>query len=180
MDFKKLMGHNCYLLPYMVDNAEKWAEWFYDPEIPSVLGDKVFTSPITSEEEQESITPNLDQQNHIFGIFEKGTDQIVGRIGLFNIQVADRHAMVGIQLGEKKYWGKGFGQDSMTLILDYAFGILNLHNVMIRTFEFNARSLVCYNKVGFKEIGRRRQVRVIAGKKYDELLFDILAEEFKH
>ena len=50
---------------------------------------------------------------------------------------------------------------------------------MLGTFEFNRRSMACYKKVGFKEIGRRRQARIIAGKKYDEIMMDILAEEFQ-
>ena len=178
MYFKKLIGQKVYLSPYTVDDAEKWAEWFNDLQTTLLLGDEVYT-PTSVEAEREFITQSLKKPNHFFGIIEKDTDQAIGRIGLFNINMVDRHAMVGIIIGEKNFWGKGFGQDSMSLILDYAFNILNLNNVMLGTFEFNRRSMACFKKVGFKEMGRRRQARIIAGKKYDVIMMDILAEEFK-
>jgi RimJ/RimL family protein N-acetyltransferase len=46
-------------------------------------------------------------------------------------------------------------------------------------FAFNERAIHCYQKVGFREIGRRRQARIIGGIKYDAVLMDILAEEFQ-
>jgi len=86
--------------------------------------------------------------------------------------------MLGIVIGEKGYWGKGYGQDAVRLLLDYGFNLLNLNSVMLGTFSFNQRAIHCYKKVGFKEIGRRRQARIIAGTAYDNVLMDILAEEF--
>ncbi len=70
------------------------------------------------------------------------------------------------------------GQEAIRLLLDYAFNLLNLNSVMLGTFAFNERTIACYRKVGFREIGRRRQARIIAGKAYDAVLMDILAEEF--
>jgi len=139
---------------------------------------KAYT-PTSVEAEREFITQSLKKRSHYFGIIDKDTDQAIGRIILFNINLVDKQAMVGIVIGDKNFWGRGIGQDSMSLILDYAFNILNLNNVMLGTFEFNKRSMACYKKVGFKEIGRRRQARIIAGKKYDEIMMDILAEEFQ-
>jgi RimJ/RimL family protein N-acetyltransferase len=49
---------------------------------------------------------------------------------------------------------------------------------MLGAIAFNERALQCYKKVGFKEIGRRRQARIIGDRKYDGILMDILAEEF--
>jgi RimJ/RimL family protein N-acetyltransferase len=98
---------------------------------------------------------------------------------LFDINHIDRCAMMGIGIGEKNYWGKGYGQEALNLILDYGFNLLNLNNIMLGTFEFNQRSISAYKKVGFKEIGRRRQGMIIAGKKYDVIFMDLLAVEFQ-
>jgi len=87
--------------------------------------------------------------------------------------------MLGIAIGEKAYWNKGYGQDATKLLLDYGFNLLNLNNIMLGVFSFNERAVNCYRKVGFKEIGRRRQARIIGGKKFDVILMDILAEEFE-
>jgi RimJ/RimL family protein N-acetyltransferase len=87
--------------------------------------------------------------------------------------------MLGIVIDEKDHWGSGYGQDGIKLLLDYGFNLLNLNSVMLGTFSFNERAINCYEKVGFKEIGRRRQARIIGNKKYDVVLMDILAEEIE-
>jgi RimJ/RimL family protein N-acetyltransferase len=87
--------------------------------------------------------------------------------------------MLGIVIGEKSRWGQGYGQEAVKLLLDYGFSLLNLNSVMLGTFSFNQRALRCYEKVGFKMIGRRRDARIIAGEKHDMILMDILAEEFE-
>jgi len=98
---------------------------------------------------------------------------------LFGMDQGDRRAMLGIVIGEKACWNKGYGQDATKLLLDYGFNLLNLNNIMLGVFSFNERAVNCYRKVGFKEIGRRRQARIIGGKKFDVILMDILAEEFE-
>jgi RimJ/RimL family protein N-acetyltransferase len=87
--------------------------------------------------------------------------------------------MLGIVIGEKAYWNKGFGQEATRLLLDFGFNLLNLNSVILGTFAFNQRAIAAYRKVGFKEIGRRREGRILAGKKYDVIFMDILAEEFR-
>ena len=63
-------------------------------------------------------------------------------------------------VGEKEYRDKGYGQDATKLLLDYGVNLLNLNSIMLGTFSFNERAINCYKKVGFKEIGRRRQARL--------------------
>ena len=50
---------------------------------------------------------------------------------------------------------------------------------MLGVFAYNKRGVACYEKVGFKTIGRRREGRIVGGKKHDVVLMDILAEEFE-
>ncbi len=51
--------------------------------------------------------------------------------------------------------------------------------MLLGVFAFNRAAIRCYQKVGFKEIGRRREARIIAGKAYDAILMDILEDEFR-
>ncbi len=50
---------------------------------------------------------------------------------------------------------------------------------MLGTFSFNERAINCYEKVGFKIIGSRRQARILGNEKYDVIFMDILADEFE-
>ena len=175
--YKKLVGKKCYLSPCSVEDAEKWTEWFNDLEVTLPLGDEAYT-PFSLEKCQDNVKHVIQHQEHVFSIIDCETDAPIGRCLLFNIDWVNRHAMLGIFIGEKTFWNKGYGQEAVTLLLDYAFTLLNLNSVMLGVMEFNERAILCYKKVGFKEIGRRRQARIIGDQKYDGILMDILAEEF--
>ena len=72
--------------------------------------------------------------------------------------------MLGIVIGEKSCWNQGYGQEALVLLLDYAFNLLNLNSVMLGVFSFNQRGAASYRKVGFREIGQRRQARILGGQ----------------
>jgi RimJ/RimL family protein N-acetyltransferase len=176
--YKKLVSEKCYLSPCRLEDADRWAEWFNDLEVTLPLGDEAYT-PSSLESEQEAIRDIHRNRSHVFSIVDTETDQLVGRCLLFSVDPVNRSAMLGIVIGEKSRWDQGYGQEAVKLLLDYGFSLLNLNSVMLGTFSFNQRALRCYEKVGFKRIGRKRDARIIAGEKYDVILMDILAEEFE-
>lgn len=176
--YKKLAGQKCYLAPCRPEDAQKWAAWETDLEVALPLGDEAYT-PSSPEKAEDWLREALKRQDHIFSIVDLATQDVIGRCLLFSINLVDRTAMLGIVIGEKSYWGKGYGQEAMRLLADYAFNLLNLNSLMLGVFAFNTRAIQCYRQVGFKEIGVRRQARLIGGKKYDALLMDLLAEEFE-
>jgi RimJ/RimL family protein N-acetyltransferase len=98
---------------------------------------------------------------------------------LFAVDSVNRHAMLGIFIGEEAYRGRGYGPEAIRLLLDYGFNLLNLNSVMLGVMSFNQRAVRCYEKVGFREIGRRREARIIGGQRFDGILMDILADEFE-
>lgn len=176
--YKKLIGEKSYLSPVTLNDAELWADWFNDLEVTIPLGNEAYI-PTSLEKEREGIAHTLQSGAHMFTIVDALTDIGIGRCLLFDLNVIDRNAKVGIFIGNKEYWGKGYGSDALRLLLDYGFNLLNLNNIMLGAFSFNERALNCYRKVGFKEIGRRRQARIIGGVKYDSVFMDMLAEEFE-
>ena len=176
--FKKLVGERCYLSPCAPEDAEAWARWDNDLEVSLPLGDEAYT-PFSLQKSQEIVADVIRGQHHVFGIVDLETDALIGRCMLFDIDWVNRKAMLGTVIGEKAYWGQGYGQEAVRLLLDYGFNLLNLNSVMLGTFAFNRRAIHCYERVGFKVIGRHRQARIIAGVKHDVLLMDILADEFE-
>ncbi len=176
--YKKLIGKKCYLSPCSMEDAEKWTEWDNDLEVAIPLGDEAYTL-YSLDKMKEIISDVMKKQDHVFDIIDLQTDIMIGHCVLFAVDRIDRKAMFGISIGDKSYWNKGYGQEATKLILDYGFNLLNLNSIMIGVFSYNQRGVNCYKKVGFKEIGRRRQARIIGGKKYDIILMDILAEEFE-
>jgi diamine N-acetyltransferase len=102
-------------------------------------------------------------------------------IGIANIRdFGNPHgtAEFGITIGDASDRGQGFGTEATRLLLDYAFTVLGVHNVWLDTPAYNAGAIRAYEKAGFREIGRRRQARTLAGTRYDVVLMDCLAGEF--
>jgi RimJ/RimL family protein N-acetyltransferase len=176
--FKKMVGSKCYLSPCCAEDAAKWAEWDNDLEIAIPLGDEAYTVyPL--EKMRDIVADVIQQQHHVFAIVDLETEEAIGRCMLFDIDHVNRCAMLGIVVGAKEHWDQGYGQEATRLLLDYGFSLLNLNSVMLGTFSFNDRAIQCYRKVGFREVGRRRQARIIARQAYDVVLMDILAEDFE-
>jgi len=87
-------------------------------------------------------------------------------------------AQLGIAIGDKTAWGKGYGSEAVRLICDYGFTFLELHTIYLWHFGFNERGHRAYLKAGFKVAGRLRGGDVFDGKRYDDILMDITREDF--
>ena len=103
----------------------------------------------------------------------------IGNIGLHDLDWKNRNAQLGVVIGEKAYWGLGYGTDAIKALLRFAFDEMNLHRVQLRVFEFNERAIRCYRRCGFREEGRLRQELYRGGAYHDVLLMGILREEFR-
>ena len=86
-----------------------------------------------------------------YGIFDtsEGSESYIGTIELYDI----RHdqATLGIIIGERSHWNRGFGPEAVSALLDYAFGTLELERVKLSTFGDNERAQAAFKKVGFHE-----------------------------
>ncbi len=102
----------------------------------------------------------------------------IGTVNLHQINHRHRKANMGIMIGEPAMRGRGLGTEAVELIVDYGFNALNLYSIWLTTSEFNTAGRRAYAKAGFTEVGRRRQWFFQAGRFWDEIHMDILAEEF--
>jgi RimJ/RimL family protein N-acetyltransferase len=173
--FRKMIGKRCYLSPMNPEDAQKYVAWLADMEVAQYL--TVACHIISLYVERQTLERFVRQGDH-FAIVDSKNDELLGGCGLLNPDHINRNAEVGIFIGEKSYWNKGYGEEAMRLLLDYAFNILDLNNIMLNVYAYNTRAIRCYRKIGFKEIGRRRQAKRIQGRSYDIIFMDILAEEF--
>lgn len=173
--FKKLVGERIYLSPRNVEDVEIFTEWMNDFYITDYTGRSYQT--MTLQEEKTYLEKEQNNKN-VFAIIDLEADEVIGNVGLHEINHINRTATLGIFIGNKNYWSKGYGTEAIQLILDFGFNYLNLNNIDLALMEFNQRALKCYEKCGFKEIGRKRKCNFINGKYYDAILMDILAEEF--
>lgn len=113
-----------------------------------------------------------------FAIYERSSGRPIGHTDLFEIDWRSRTCTFGILIGEADARGKGYGTETASLILDYAFTALGFHSVTLMTDAFNLAGQAAYKKAGFKEFGRRRQCSLRNGKLHDIVYMDCLASEF--
>lgn len=155
-----------------------WTRWFNDLQMTGNLA--VMPKPMTFEEEETWYERAVSNDSDVsFAIYERATWRPIGNCGLHHPNMTHRTAEVGIAIGEPDARGKGYGTEAMRLLLDYAFTSLGLRNVMLRVYGYNTAAHRSYVKVGFKEIGRRRESRWHNGRFWDEIYMDILASEFE-
>lgn len=112
-----------------------------------------------------------------FSIRSLADDRLIGHIGLF-VQWAEGDAWVGIAIGERDFWGRGYGTEAMHLALQYAFTELNLRRVSLAVHAYNTRARRSYEKAGFRLEGVMRQDQLKEGKRSDSIFMGILREEW--
>lgn len=103
-------------------------------------------------------------------------------IGGLNLPWGDaesRKARLGIMIGDKAYWSRGYGTDAIRTLLGFAFGEMNLRRVDLTVDAENGRGIACYRKCGFVEEVRTRQAIYARGAYADQLVMGILRDEFE-
>jgi RimJ/RimL family protein N-acetyltransferase len=80
---------------------------------------------------------------------------VIGQCGLFRHDPAGRTAELGIAIGDRDYWGRGYGREAVRLLAEYAFRVRNLRKVHLSVNATNERAIRAYTAAGFHEEGRR-------------------------
>lgn len=106
----------------------------------------------------------------------------IGQCSLFGFDqfkgVAHR-CELGIAVGDKDYWGKGYGREAITLLVDYAFTHWNVQRVGLQVLATNERAIRAYQAVGFVQEGRLRRYMWSNGSYVDGVIMSILREEWQ-
>ncbi|MBW3632997.1 MAG: GNAT family N-acetyltransferase [Chloroflexi bacterium] len=164
--------------PLRREHIPLYLRWINDFGTTRMLG--LPPRPMTLEQETAWYErAAVDDAGTMFTIYERATGRPIGNCGLHEVDHHNRRTDVGIMIGEPDARGHGLGTEAMRLLLDYAFTVTGLHSVMLTVFEYNLAGRRCYEKVGFREIGRRRESRWYNGRFWDEISMDILASEFE-
>ncbi|MGB9756957.1 MAG: GNAT family N-acetyltransferase [Candidatus Bipolaricaulaceae bacterium] len=173
-----LYGNNLRLRAIEREDIPRFLRWLNDPEVRRFL---LMHEPLSRAREERWFEEQLSRQSDLILAIEVlvGDEWVhIGNVGLHRLDLKNRTAVLGIVIGEKGFWGKGYGREAIRVLLRYAFFEIGLHRVELETFAFNERALRCYEAVGFKRVGVRREAFFREGAFHDVILMDLLAEEF--
>ena len=160
--------------------GKAFARWDHNSEFSRLANSGV--ARMSSEKQaQKWVEKDLEEQSvnqHWFSIRALADNNLLGDIGLYVHDLIARDAFVGIGIGEREFWGRGYGTDAMKVILRYAFTEVNLNRVTLTVFEYNPRGIRSYEKAGFRHEGRARKVLNKEGGRWDMLTMGIRREEW--
>lgn len=152
-----ILGERVRLRAIERSDIPTFLRWVNDPEVRRFL---LMFEPMSEASEERWFERRLEARDDYLFSFEGSFDgewRILGNIGLHRVDWKNRSATLGIMLGEKEHWSKGFGTEAVRLMLRFAFGELNLHRVELDVFDFNPRAIRCYEKAGFQHEGVLRE-----------------------
>jgi RimJ/RimL family protein N-acetyltransferase len=161
--------------------GKAFSGWDRDSEFRRLLDDEPpclwSAKKVQSWFEQDSYEG--DESGVSFCIRTLQEDCLIGYIGLWDIVWSHGDAELGIGIGDRVSWGKGYGTDAMQVILRYGFNELNLKRITLGVFDYNTRAIRSYEKTGFTLEGRMRKALYRDGSRADILYMGILREEWQ-
>lgn len=169
------------LRAYEKSDLDAVMKWVNDEEVTDWLGGEALLYPVSSLSEDrfiEAAAAQSDRQKN-FVIESLADRRYVGGISFNIIDWRSRHAGVGIAIGDKSLWGKGYGTDAMRVLMRMAFDRMNLHRLWLHVFDYNVRAIKSYEKCGFKREGVLREDRFARGKYHDTIVMGILESEYR-
>ena len=96
--------------------------------------------------------------------------RMIGQCALYSMEPIAHTALIGITIGDKNYWGQGYGRDAIRVLVDYGFRVLNLHRIWLDVHGRNERARRAYRACGFVEEGRLRG-HVWSNGQHDDLIY---------
>lgn len=172
-----LEGEHVYLRPIGLEDADWYFRNLYDPETRRLTGtQRHFTREgIASYIERKS----QDDSSVLLLIALRENDELIGDIALQDIDSYNRNCNIRIAISTGAQTGKGYGTEALKLMLNYGFGILNMHRIELNVFDYNPRALHVYEKIGFKREGVQREALYYDHRYHDSITMSILEQEFR-
>lgn len=159
-------------------DAEAFVRWRRDSEYLRLLDSgaaRAWSVQLAKKELNDPIV------NHwfLFMIRDLADDRLLGFADLEVDAWAHGNGWVGIAIGDRADWGKGYGTDAMRAVLRFAFTEINLYRVSLTVFGYNLRALRSYEKAGFTIEGRVRQHLHRDGQWWDMVFMSVLKDEWE-
>lgn len=166
-----------YLRPFEITDVDAYFPSLFDAEMRRLTG----TQNSFTRTQVERYVENAAQADSrlMLLIALQENDQIIGDVVLMDMHARNRSAHIRIAIDQAEHQGKGYGSEALLLMLNYGFGICNLHRVELEVFAFNERAIRTYEKLGFQQEGVKRDVLFYNHQYHDAIQMSMLEDEFR-
>ena len=165
--------------PDMAD-LERNHRWINDREVTRFLGGQAryLMSMAAEEAWMRGVCERQQTYERVFFAIETKDGRHIGNTNFFNSSAEQRRAELGIMIGDRACWSRGFGTDALRTLVGFGFDEMNLYRIVLQVFSYNPRAIACYRKVGFVEEVRMRQDMWHEGAYHDTVVMGLLRDEF--
>lgn len=176
-----LVGRNLLLRTLSVDEASsRYLSWLSDVDVSRYLEIR-FSAPGSLEDLRRFVTATNDSDDSLLlGMFLKEDAKHIGNIKLGPINRHHGTGDIGLLIGERSEWGKGYACEAIALLADYAFDHLSLAKITASCYSDNEGSRRAFLKAGFIEEGRRVAQYTSCGKRQDGVMLGRVNPAIKH
>ena len=161
------------------EDASTMAHWYEDGEFG-----RLFDAKPAYPRTENSVTKWLDgvERDHdgfALAIRLLYSDDMIGYVDISGIQWTHGCGWLAVGIGNPAHRNKGFGTEAMDLTLRFAFHELNLHRLQLTVFGYNEAAIRLYERIGFTKEGAFREYLLRDGKRYDMLIYGMLASDWE-
>jgi RimJ/RimL family protein N-acetyltransferase len=175
---ESLAGSRVILRRHIPANLGAFLRWYSDAEVARLT--RYQDGPMRPEEIERFFTARaLGPESLSLAVHIRETDRLIGTCALSQLDSDNGSALYHITIGEKDAWGHGYGTEATRLMLDHAFGTLNLHRIALSVFSFNERAIRSYRSCGFVVEGRAREAIWRDGQWWDEVSMSVLKSDWE-
>ncbi len=160
-------------------DVDALVRWFNDEEVIEFLGPVDLPRTRAFQEHQIEEAQRVDDSRMRAFAIETLDGQLIGDCGIRSISWIVRSAELFITIGEKRFWGKGYGTDTVRVLERLAFERLNLNRLWLTMLATNARAIKCYEKCGFVRNGLNPEASYVKGKYVDVVAMGILRRDYE-
>jgi diamine N-acetyltransferase len=167
----KLKGKHIYLRALEPSDLEFLYQLENNPEVWEISGTTTPYSRHTLQNYLDNAHRDIYEVKQLRLTISAISSKTLGFIDLFDFDPRHRRAGLGIVVLEEKNRNKGIGTEAISLMCDYAFTILDMHQIYAHVLEDNAASIRMFQKLGFEYTGARKDWVLSEGVFKNELLF---------
>jgi RimJ/RimL family protein N-acetyltransferase len=172
-------GEKIRLREYRKEDIPKALKFMNDPEIKRFLTPGIPFLYTLEDETKWYDGQSALKDTYNFAIESLDEKNYIGGCGINSLDWKNSVAVVGIYIGEKTFWGKGYGTDAMNVLIKFIFEQMNINKIKLNVYDFNQRAVKSYEKSGFVKEGVLRQEIYKDGKYHDEYVMGLLRSEYE-
>ena len=144
---------------HTVDNRPAFQRWYADHDIARLLRHDL--KPLTYVQSLvyfDTVILPSSARGLTFAIHDRETDELIGTTGLTDLDTrVSKSCYFRILIGESRFWGRGYGTETTRMMMHGAFDKHGLASVNLEVFDYNARAIASYERVGFVLAGEHTE-----------------------